>query len=58
MRRLISRQLALEKEKAGLEATLEKEIADLEAEILGELKLEHKLDYKKLDDQNNHLTSA
>jgi hypothetical protein len=54
MRRLISRQLALEKEKAGLEAALEKESADLEAEIL-ELKPEHKLDYKKLDDQNNHL---
>ena len=44
----------LEKEKADLEAALEKENADLEAEIL-ELKLEHKLDYKKLDDQNNHL---
>jgi hypothetical protein len=33
---------------------LERENADLEAEIL-ELKLEHKLDYKKLDDLNNHL---
>jgi chromosome segregation ATPase len=57
---------AAEKERADLEATLEKEKADLEkeesdleesdleAEIL-ELKLEHKLDYKKLDDLNNHL---
>ena len=47
-------EATLEKEKADLEAALEKENADLEAEIL-ELKLEHKLDYKKLDDQNNHL---
>jgi chromosome segregation ATPase len=43
-------EATLEKEKADLEATLEKENADLEVEIL-ELKLEHKLDYKKLDDQ-------
>ena len=45
-------EATLEKAKADLEATLEKENADLEAEIL-ELKLEHKLDYKKLDDRKN-----
>jgi hypothetical protein len=51
-------EAALEKENTDLEAALEKEKADLEATLEKEvlkLKLEHKLDYKKLDDQNNHL---
>ena len=51
---MISRQLWRRRRPADLEATLERENADLEAEI-HELKLEHKLDYKKLDDLNNHL---
>ena len=46
----------LEKEKADLEAALAKENADLEADLeaeILELKPEHKLDYKKLDDRKN-----
>jgi hypothetical protein len=44
---------AAEKEESDLEAILVKENARLDAQIL-ELKLEHKLDYKELDDLNNH----